>query len=156
MNHYQKQSTSVIQRDSRGQLLPGSILNPYGRPPGALNYGGRHNRQVREFLLTKFYEKLGENWEMIYNNIMELCQEKNARALLGLLEYMVPKLREKDIELNPIIEGNSKEELKAEMREKINEMTSLIEQMKIQNKITDKEEDKKKNKIMKKKGKINE
>lgn len=139
----------VIQRDAKGKILPGSILNPYGKPPSVLSYGGRANREMREFLISKFYEKIGENWEMIYKNIMELCAEKNQKALFDLLSYMVPRLKEKDTDINPIFEAVSTDELKREMKNQIAEMSHFVEQMREQSKISDQNNVKPKNLVTK-------
>lgn len=129
----------VIQRDSQGRILQGSVLNPYGKPPGVMSYGGRKNREIREFLADKFYETVTENWPMIYRNLMELCAEKDSRVLLDIVQYMVPKFKEKDSDITPIYEAISAHELKSEMRNKIEEMDNFLIQIKsiINNKNTE-------------------
>lgn len=89
-------------KDKGGKFLKG---NPGGgKTKGTLNYGGlsrpvlKTAGQVQGEILLNSLENLRNDYDMIWNNLMEMCRHKNEKALLAMIPLMFP--RTKDIDIN--------------------------------------------------------
>lgn len=87
-----------VTRDSKGRILPGSKLNPNGRPPAG------------ETIIDKF--RSNEKGLDVINNIIQIAstlgqnkQHKDALACAKLVvERLVPTLKSSDLNLNTDVE----------------------------------------------------
>ena len=89
-----KQVDKLVERDSRGRLLPGSTANPNGRPPAG------------EDICSKFRDnpKCISILEKIFKVANTLGDEKPHRDALQaaklVVERLVPVLKSSDLQLN--------------------------------------------------------
>lgn len=132
-----KAKSSIVVRNEKGQVMPGSPpINPNGKPPGILNFGGKTNRMRRDFLQTKLYEKLVDNYEMIYETALGGCNpmredisQAKVKACFKMMEYMGTKLKDADDDnAKPMNASSSVEELQQQIAERFTELEKVFEE----------------------------
>ena len=74
-----------VRRNEKGQLLPGSVINPFGRTPGAVSLA----ESYRKFLTTKPRELKGKSREQLKREILfEIASDKTHKQCIEAIKYI--------------------------------------------------------------------
>ena len=89
-----KQGERIIERDSKGRLLPGSTANPNGRPPAGKSIAERFRANEQAIsVLDKLYK--------VANTLDDSKPHKDAIAAVKLIvERLVPSLKASELSIS--------------------------------------------------------